>query len=404
MCIMDFKLRTPDYTPVSADPTTADTLPQAQSVRAAWSWKERLAITAVLFVVLRWRGTVFETGGFAATPTEELVDYADVLFSSREEADKLPGALSIHERRDISSFGFDLGGSTCACQLQWDVKQYWQRVFYGPKYVAPHCITNFLGVMFFHRWQWVIIWNYVHEIMEELSMGTLGTWSETEKVTDVESRYDSVINDMLLTSVPFILVGHYLIYVADIPDPFAGTWHHDAQSYKRLGLGVFQYWVILHTHSISGDFGTDRLVFGKLECHVGLLVVLCLQIAILWIYDWTQNLATWEPRHTQSISVILFLLWFPFIFRMVDDQDEQIISIASFTLGGAAILFYQQAYRKFNAVVLTGMAVLLFGCLMLWWQFEHVLPPPDNMFYAHRKWCGIAARTGELTDSCVHVK
>ena len=89
---------------------------------------------------------------------------------------------------------------------------------------------------------------------------------------------------------------------------------------------------------------------------------------------------------------------------MVDDQDEQIISIASFTLGGAAILLYQQAYHKFNAVVLTGMAVLLLGSLMLWWQFEHVLPPPDNMFYAHRKWCGIAARTGELTDSCVHVK
>ena len=93
----------------------------------------------------------------------------------------------------------------------------------------------------------------------------------------------------------------------------------------------------------------------------------------------------------------LILLWFPFIFRTVDDHDEQITAIASFTLAGAAILFYQQAYRTFNAVVLTGMAVLLLGSLLLWWQFEHVLPPPDNMFYAHRKWCGIAARTGEFS-------
>ena len=78
---MDFKLRTPDYTLVSAGRTA----PQAQSMPKAWSWNQRLAITVVLFVVLRWRGAVFETGGLAATPTEELVDYADVLFSSREE-------------------------------------------------------------------------------------------------------------------------------------------------------------------------------------------------------------------------------------------------------------------------------------------------------------------------------
>ena len=94
---------------------------------------------------------MFETSGVAATPTKDLVDYADVLFSSRAKANKLRNAISVYDRPDISSFGFDLGGSTCACQLQWDVKQYWQRVFYGPKYVAPHCITNFLGIIFFHR-------------------------------------------------------------------------------------------------------------------------------------------------------------------------------------------------------------------------------------------------------------
>ena len=66
-----------------------------------------------------------KTETFAATPAEELVDYPDVLFSSRDE---LPSALSVDERPDIASFGFDLGGSTCACLLHWDVKQYWQQV------------------------------------------------------------------------------------------------------------------------------------------------------------------------------------------------------------------------------------------------------------------------------------
>ena len=66
-------------------------------------------------------------------------------------------------------------------------------------------------------------------------------------------------------------------------------------------------------------------------------------------------------------------------------------------------LFYQQAYHKFDAVVLTGMTVLLLSCFVLWWQFESVLPPPDNMFYAHHKWCGIAAHTTKFTDSCAHM-
>jgi len=120
-----FKLRTPEYTLVSGGSTAAATLASAQTVHTAWSWNQQLAITVVLFVLLRFRGVAFKTETFVATPAEELVDYPDVLFSSRDE---LPSALSVDERPYIASFGFDLGGSTCACLLHWDVKQYWQQV------------------------------------------------------------------------------------------------------------------------------------------------------------------------------------------------------------------------------------------------------------------------------------
>lgn len=123
-----FGSRVQQYGLIKADVT------KVRTGREEWSWNKRLAITVVFFVVLRWRTAVFETSGVAATPTKDLVDYADVLFSSRAKANKLRNAISVYDRPDISSFGFDLGGSTCACQLQWDVKQYWQRVFYGPKY------------------------------------------------------------------------------------------------------------------------------------------------------------------------------------------------------------------------------------------------------------------------------
>ena len=53
---MDFKLRTPDYKPdyklVRTGPTAADAPVEAQSVRKAWTWNQRLASSVVLFVLV----------------------------------------------------------------------------------------------------------------------------------------------------------------------------------------------------------------------------------------------------------------------------------------------------------------------------------------------------------------
>jgi hypothetical protein len=111
-------------------------------------------------------------------------------------------------RQDIKSFGFDLGGSTCACLLQWDIQQYWQRVFYGKKYVVFHCTTGFFGVLFLHRPQWVLIWKILNEVLEELKNAIVGRWAWTVSVLDMESRYDTLINDILLTAIPFSALGH----------------------------------------------------------------------------------------------------------------------------------------------------------------------------------------------------
>ena len=397
---MDFKLRTPDYTPVRTDPTAAGTLPQAQSVRAAWSWNQRLASSVVLFVLGFGLYNV-KFYDFAATSTVDLVDYADMLFCSRDESEKLPGALSVDKRPDIASFGFDLGGSSCACQLQWDVKQYWQRVFYGLKYVAPHCITNFLGVIFFHRWQWVIIYNYVHEIVEELSLGVGLGWALVNRPIDVESRYDTLINDMLLCCFPFIFLAQYLLYVLNVPDPFASGLHYDWNSLKMVGLTAVQYYVLLWCNNMAGMFGGKTWAIGQLQCHIGYLFACTLQIGLFYVIH---LMNAWEGKQTLKICVVLTLIWLPFVFRSVDNLDEQIIAILSFVLCAAAIFFYEQAYHRFDNNVLVVTALITIASFVVWWQFEHVLPPPDNMFYAHRKWCGIAARSKGLTDSCVHVK
>jgi hypothetical protein len=99
---------------------------------------------ALVIVLLVLANSIFKTED-EPTPSEELRDAAEHLFPSVSSSVSLNSAIHIEDRDDIRSFAFDLGGSTCACLLQWDTQQYLQRGFYGTKYVAFHCTTAFFG-------------------------------------------------------------------------------------------------------------------------------------------------------------------------------------------------------------------------------------------------------------------
>jgi len=220
---------TPTFTPI-ATPTAASTPNDTKCMKT--SWNRKFFITLVLFLLLRFRGVAFKSETFIASKKTDVIDYAKHLFSPiynmshvadyKYNKKSQPHQISVNGREDITSFGFDLGGTTCACNLAWNVEQYWQRVWYGPKYIAAHCVTALLGVFFYHRWQWVVVWKYVNEILEELSLTIYSKWAGGEKITEIESRYDTVVNDMLLSGLTFMFLGQLTVYILRIPDSFAG--------------------------------------------------------------------------------------------------------------------------------------------------------------------------------------
>ena len=138
--VMPSHISAPKYAPICA-PTDATTFSSAQNVKIESNWKRRLATTVFFYVLLQFRGVLFETDTFVATPTAKLIDSANLLFSPisnishqinlHNDYKNQDDRLFVHDREDITSFAFDLGGTTCACLLAWDVQQYWQRVFYG---------------------------------------------------------------------------------------------------------------------------------------------------------------------------------------------------------------------------------------------------------------------------------
>ena len=248
----------------------------------------------------------------------------------------------------------------------------------------------------------------MNEIFEELSLTVYRTWAGSEKVTELESRYDTVINDMLLCGVPFMILGQLTVYILRIPDPFAAGLKYDWACFKSVALLTFQYYVFLLTHGIQNMFGAKKwtfyFLFGYLDCDIGYVVVWTLQIVLMCVYQRTNH---WDWINTQKLCCVLTITWLPFIFRANNDSDEQIMSLLSIVLCATAILVYDQIFNKFNRFnsiisITSGLSV---ACLfIIWLQFENILPPPKNMFYASRKWCGISARSTEFTDSCVHIR
>ena len=85
------------------------------------------------------------------TPVTALTDAQANLFN-RSTALSSTVLYRVAARTEIHSFAFDLGGTSCACPLQWDRTQYWQRMVYGLKYMTAHCLTAFWAALFFHRW------------------------------------------------------------------------------------------------------------------------------------------------------------------------------------------------------------------------------------------------------------
>jgi hypothetical protein len=298
-------------------------------------------------------------------------------------------ALHIEGREDIQSFAFDLGGSTCACVLEWDIEQYWQRVFYGTKYIVFHCTTAFFGVFCLHRPQWVLIWKLLNEVLEELGNAIVGRWAWTVSVLDMESRYDTLINDILLTAVPFSALGLHLVTVLELPDPIQHPATID-KAYLLHFLRVFaQYNMFLQANQSNIWFGDNKWTVGSLAWEAGQLTSCLLQIALIWLLVLLHKLSS---KHASVITVSICVLWAPFVVHGVDYNglpfNEQIAAILSFSLTGFFICYYQW-YIPSQGPLFWISLLTYCASLCIWITFGAIVGAPSDRFYFQdSRWCG----------------
>ena len=134
-----------------------------------------------------------------------------------------------------------------------------------------------------HRLQWVLIWKLLNEVVEELGNTIVGRWAWTVSVLDIESRYDTLINDILLTAVPFIALGLHLVTVLELPDPIQHPATID-KAYLLHFLRIFaQYTMFNQANQSNVWFGDKKWTLGSIACEAGQLTSCLLQIALIWL-------------------------------------------------------------------------------------------------------------------------
>jgi hypothetical protein len=334
-----------------------------------------------------------------ATSPGELRDAARYLFpylNTSSPARKTSG-IHVKGREDIQSFGFDLGGSTCACLLQWDARQYWQRVFYGVKYAAFHCTTAFFGVLCLHRLQWMLLWKVLNEVLEEIGLPIVGRFAWTGPVLKTESRYDTLINDTLLAGVLFGVLGLHAVTVLSFFDHVPHPVHVDKKYMSQLLLLLLQYNMFNVANGSNVWFAGKLWTFGGVECEAGKLAACLLQVTLIWLLFYMKK---WSFEQAFVITGSTSLLWAPFVFHRVGDVDEQIQAILSFSLTGLSLCCYQVLTSKHPLILMLSCPWYILA-LGLWWAFPELLDPPKDRFYFNNKWCGLSDAS---SNSCLAIR
>jgi len=367
----------------------------------AWTLKKQCLATLLVYLSLFLVSRI-QIHKMTATPPDKLLDAATVLFPhlSASPPRALQSPYVVGERPDIQSWMFDLGGSTCACTLEWDRTQYWQRLFYGKKYVLAHVMTAFTGPFFVPCWEWNVLYKVLNEVLEELALPVNGKWAGTGVPMDMEARYDSLVNDLVLSGFIFVVLASHAVYVLGLPGIADYNLKWDTQSFKVLFTAFFQYYTLQSVQTLWKNFGMRSFklhVFG-LSYFPGYVVAFIFQIAylrLLWL------MRAWPTDTYNKTVCLLVLLWTPFVFFTdLDNYHEQIRAILSFALTGTAVSAFQCYFKIGNQNVMA-FASICYGLAMIFYlllQIGPIVAVPEDQFYGKNHACGIS--NCSVTDSC----
>jgi len=221
---------------------------------------------------------------------------------------------------------------------------------------------------------------------------------------DMESRYDSLVNDTLLAAVPFTALCCHLLYVIEMPDPLHNRLNYDLQSCMTLLVVFAQYYVLNEANGVWTKFGAHYFRVLGVGVDTGKVFGALVQLVILRII-WAMR-AFPLSMFWKSVAC-LGIIWCPFIFYSREEGiHEQIAAMLSFSIAGFVISGYHFAFTRKNRFVLLAMVALYAAAFIVYslltFGSKAFVAAPVNTFYYRRKWCGLGGEG--VQDSCKAVR
>jgi hypothetical protein len=315
----------------------------------------------------------------------------------------------------------DNGGNSCVCERRWDAGLYASKVWLAVGYDVPHTLMNINLYVFLQSVERTLLASLLNEVIEELLVMVYGSWgfarpaTPAEALTSIqamETRYDSLIRDVLLCGLPGIVVG-YIVVVCSGAVPFlVGAW-------PQFAASVLMYFFLSGMHSfyfMAAD--VDRFYPGNLV----LIVLYVAALGGVWrvcgrheppelfaywfvavaalllpsVYPWATGLA--RVCYSAALATVTLLAvhyvagqWRarPAAGAPALDAPVSLGDVATGTPRALARPWQAPGQRRFSPYGPYALVLFALGLVVLAENRFFVYPVPDAVAFASDEWCGL---------------
>ena len=152
-----------------------------------------------------------------ATPLHALTDAAAELFPpAHAPARPLQSPYFVTGRPDIQSWRVRRGRVHMRLHAAVGQGAVLAAAVLRTEVVVGHVMTAFTGPFFVPCWKWNLLYKALNEVLEELATPVNGKWVAMGLPMEMETRYDSLVNDLVLGGLVIILLSCHAVYVLEL--------------------------------------------------------------------------------------------------------------------------------------------------------------------------------------------
>ena len=198
----------------------------------------------------------------------------------------------------------DNGGNSCVCEQKWDTGMYASKVWLGVGHDIPHTLMNVNLYAVLQSTERTLLASLLNEVIEELVVMVFGVWGFTDlqatlpnvyTMQNLETRYDSLIRDVLLTGLPGIVVGYIVVTCSGAIPFFVGAW-------PQVVASILMYFVLSEVNAL---YDTADIVGRLYPGNLAMILIYVVALGGVW-----RICGRHEPP-------VLFVYWFAAIAALL---------------------------------------------------------------------------------------